>query len=450
MFGNMGMINRLWKAGLIGLALAGSASGRELITVEPNSSLEGRVEVEVIPLPRGERIGMPEIQGNDLELPNGDLLKSKRSSYNDGKGLFYIDGEAQIIDRGRGRNLKIGYADPKNQRAYLFFDGNVHPEFNEPYISFGDKENFFLFSTGSPKGKIAPTVEFLEGNKYGRVEIDRNDKFIVQARGGHVTVRNRVHSMRNPKVITEGYFYVVVGDKIVGYVDGMKEPYIYPNAKINGKELKGFSSSPMQLEFYDKGKRLLKGGDLFVTDNNQIDRVSVKYEGKLASVGVKGNPVSSWLGFYDLSLNEQRKFAGLSASNQWNLIQHPRDYIRGFLGGYQSRTQTPVPVQRTQVRVDVQRDRNQRDVPQTSGYIAVHPSVVRYWKVHKQIELRRQTGRRIIVDPGIRGVDRDGFLYVSPGLVGEWQKYKSFEIQMRNPSLRGQQIIVEPWMKRPE
>ncbi len=270
-------------------------------------------------------------QGKGLILENGEAFagavvdgaRVEASLFFDGaKELFYVDGYVQI------GKLDVGTADiTRTYKTYLFFDGKEHPEFSDAYISLNGK-----FFTGSPKGKLAPPVEFLEGNKY--VDIAGKQKFVIQSRGGQIGVENRKAEGMIPKVTTKGYFYVIVGNKAVGYVDGMKEPFFYSSPKINKQELSGFTTTPMQLvTLNENGERLIKNWDVIIDDKNHIEPVAVQYADKVAAIGQKGNPVSTKTKFYELSEGDRKKFVGLTSKLQLDYLKSGKsfgDFLEGM------------------------------------------------------------------------------------------------------------------------
>lgn len=335
-------------------------------------------------------------------FPNGDNVR-QGSILNSNLGYFVeaCDGKTTKTDY-----LEIGGADTNPRKTYLFFDGERHDDFTEPYISLGNEGNDYKIVVASPKGKTSASVEFLKGNKYGGVEIKDGSKLVVQAKGGSVIIEDRKKQGKQPKVTTRDEFYIVSGNQLLRKNDNKRELKLHDNVKINGVKLKGYLPVALEIEALDyEGRRLVETKDVFSTN----DGISILFSKNLS---------------------------------------------------FTSKPQTQVQVQ-PQVQL-TQTESKPNAVGLSDGFIAVDKSVVDDWKRHKALDLLRnnpqyvenwkKTGKdeNSLVENVVegfqfqnRGYDSKGNVLIPKGIFEDWQRFQEEEAKKEEPNLRNKRVMVD-------
>jgi len=177
--------------------------------------------------------------------------------------------------RGTAKTSQIRLHSAENTDTYLFFDGNPHPDFEHPYISFGTKESSTQLVTGAPKNTQSPLIELLENNKYGNVKIKADGSVAFQVTGGHITLE---------KGAKKDWFFSTIAANGENYFIKTGSSFFYYNKNktldINSRNIldkKPVPEGTILLYLNDeKNNPLIPGVDFTIMKNSNI---SVNTEG---------------------------------------------------------------------------------------------------------------------------------------------------------------------------
>ena len=305
-----------------------------------------KVKVEdgkvTITLPKGAQLSEPEVTGSaderqpvtyqipkdsNIILPNGETLKPL---FEDDSSSLEWDSERKLFstERAQIENIAVGTHIGKKElkKTYLIFDeGNIHNDFDSPYVSFGNKENNYKLTIGS-NGAVGPNIQFLPGTKYAGLEIKPEYNLVIQARDGHITLESQ-GTGRFPKITTKGGHFIFAGSALIRYNEGDLSSRITKVKFADGRTLFGDTKAPsMHIIQQTKTGKKIAPWDIFIDPQGKIAGAEWSAQ-SITAVNQAGTVVSDYSSIYQLSSTQRTVLQKLSNEQQLAFLRNPQQFL---------------------------------------------------------------------------------------------------------------------------